>query len=201
VDCSLLTAATKGAGSLLAELDALGIVVVDVENIASVPGIALRKRPLPGGRTGNLIEIRPRDPQPPEAAEPSVPESSVPEPPLPEPAVSEAGGPPGLVVEDHVRSGQSILFPAGDVTVLGSVSSGAEVLAGGSIHIYGTLRGRALAGAQGFGKARIFCSRLEAELVSIDGFYRTAEDMDPALRGSAVQIWLEASRIMIAALR
>ena len=206
VDCSLLTAATKGAGSLLAELDALGIVVVDVENIASVPGIALRKRPLPGGRTGNLVEIRPRDPQPTEAGAPSVPETPVPEPPLPEPplpesAVSEPGGPPGLVVEDHVRSGQSILFPAGDVTVLGSVSSGAEVLAGGSIHIYGALRGRALAGAQGFGKARIFCSRLEAELVSIDGFYRTAEDMDPALRGSAVQIWLEASRIMIAALR
>ena len=63
------------------------------------------------------------------------------------------------------------------MTVLGSVASGAEVIAGGSIHIYGTLRGRAIAGSTGNARARIFCRKLEAELLAIDGLYRTAEDM------------------------
>ena len=95
-----------------------------------------------------------------------------------------------IVVTEPVRSGQSIFFPDGDVTIVGSVASGAEVIAGGSIHIYGALRGRAMAGTSGPG-ARIFCRKLDAELVAIDGFYQTAEDLDPALRGKAVQLWLE----------
>ena len=96
-----------------------------------------------------------------------------------------------LVVTEPVRSGQSLFFPEGDVTIVGSVASGAEVVAGGSIHVYGTLRGRALAGTTGNGSARIFCRKLEAELMAIDGFYLTAEDMEPDLRGRAVQVWLE----------
>jgi septum site-determining protein MinC len=96
-----------------------------------------------------------------------------------------------LVVTEPVRSGQSLFFPEGDVTIVGSVASGAEVVAGGSIHVYGTLRGRAVAGTAGNGSARIFCSKLEAELIAIDGFYLTAEDMEPDLRGRAVQAWLE----------
>lgn len=103
---------------------------------------------------------------------------------------------PSIVVTEPVRSGQSLVFPEGDVTILGSVASGAEVVAGGSIHIYGTLRGRALAGTMGNASARIFCSRLEAELIAVDGFYQTAEDMEPGLRGRAVQIWLEGETIM-----
>lgn len=95
-----------------------------------------------------------------------------------------------IVVTEPVRSGQSIFFPDGDVTIVGSVASGAEVIAGGSIHIYGALRGRAMAGTGSHG-ARIFCRKLEAELVAIDGFYQTAEDLDPALHGKAVQFWLE----------
>lgn len=198
VDCSQLCAATRGIGSLLATLDALGIAVVDVENTAGVPGIVPPRRPLPGGRPDSPIELAPpREEQPAEPPEPPAAASL----PAPDPPTPKANGAPGLIIEDHVRSGQSILHPQGDITVLGSVSSGAEVLAGGSIHIYGTLRGRAIAGAQGFAGARIFCSRLEAELVSIDGFYRTAEEMDPALRGCAVQIRLEAGEIMIAAQR
>lgn len=102
---------------------------------------------------------------------------------------------PSMVVTEPVRSGQSLVFPEGDVTVIGSVASGAEVVAGGSIHIYGTLRGRAMAGTMGNATARIFCGRLEAELIAIDGFYNTAEDMDPHLRGRAVQIWLEGNAI------
>lgn len=96
-----------------------------------------------------------------------------------------------LVVTEPVRSGQSVFFPEGDVTIVGSVASGAEVVAGGSIHVYGTLRGRALAGTTGNGTARIFCRKLEAELMAIDGFYLTAEDMEPDLKGRAVQVWLE----------
>ena len=98
------------------------------------------------------------------------------------------------MIRSPVRSGQSIFFPEGDVTLVGSVASGAEIVAGGSIHIYGTLRGRAMAGMGNAG-ARIFCRRLEAELIAIDGYYKTAEDMEPDLRGKAVQIWLEDDAI------
>ena len=114
-----------------------------------------------------------------------------------EPARREAAS---LLLESPVRSGQSVVFPFGDVTVVGSVASGAEVVAGGSIHVYGTLRGRALAGSMGNARARIFCRRNEAELIAIDGYYRTAEDMTAELRGRPVQVWLEGAGLMIAAL-
>lgn len=103
---------------------------------------------------------------------------------------------PSVIITQPVRSGQSLIFPESDVTVIGSVASGAEIVAGGSIHVYGTLRGRALAGTMGNATARIFCRKLEAELIAIDGYYKTAEDMDPALRGRAVQLWLEGDRIV-----
>jgi septum site-determining protein MinC len=105
-----------------------------------------------------------------------------------------------LTLETPVRSGQTIANPTGDVIVLGSVSSGAEIIAGGSIHVYGTLRGRAIAGTTGHAGARIFCRRLEAELLAIDGLYSTADSMDPALRGKATQAWLEGDAMRIAAL-
>lgn len=107
---------------------------------------------------------------------------------------------PSMMVTQPVRSGQSIIFPEGDVTIVGSVASGAEIVAGGSIHVYGTLRGRAMAGTMGNASARIFCRKLEAELIAIDGFYKTAEDMEPSLRGHAVQIWLEGDTIIAGAL-
>jgi septum site-determining protein MinC len=105
-----------------------------------------------------------------------------------------------LVIEEPVRSGQSVVFPAGDVTIVGSVGSGAEVVAGGSIHVYGTLRGRAVAGVAGHPGARIFCRRLEAELLAIDGLYRTADDIEPGLRGKAAMAWLEGDSMRVAAL-
>ena len=108
--------------------------------------------------------------------------------------------PNSLLLESPVRSGQSIVFMEGDVTVLGSVGSGAEIVAGGSIHIYGTLRGRALAGVTGNSKARIFCHKIEAELLAIDGYYRTADDINASLRNRPVQAWLDGSTMMIAAL-
>lgn len=107
---------------------------------------------------------------------------------------------PSLVVSRPVRSGQSIFFPEGDVTIIGSVASGAEIVAGGSIHVYGPLRGRALAGSTGNASARIFCRKLEAELIAIDGFYKTADDMEADLRGKPGQVWLEGETIKAATL-
>jgi septum site-determining protein MinC len=105
--------------------------------------------------------------------------------------------PASMLIETPIRSGQSVVFPFGEVTVLGSVASGAEIVAAGSIHIYGTLRGRAMAGSMGDAKARIFCSRNEAELLAIDGYYQTAESMDASLRGRPVQVWLEGPGLNI----
>jgi septum site-determining protein MinC len=105
-----------------------------------------------------------------------------------------------LLIDQPVRSGQSIVFEKGDVSIVGSVASGAEVIAGGSIHVYGTLRGRAIAGLTGNNRARIFCRRLEAELLAIDGVYQTADDMDTTLRGKPVQAWLAGEAMMLATL-
>jgi septum site-determining protein MinC len=106
-----------------------------------------------------------------------------------------------MVVEKPLRSGQRI-YAKGDLVVLGLVSYGAEVIAEGNIHIYAPLRGRALAGVQGNHDARIFCTCLEPELISIAGIYRTTENPLPAdVLGKPVQIWLEEEKLMIEPLR
>lgn len=105
-----------------------------------------------------------------------------------------------LLIDKPIRSGQSIIFPDGDLTVLGSVGSGAELVVGGSIHVYGTLRGRAMAGSHGNSQARIFCSKIEAELLAIDGYYLTAESIDQEFMKGPVQAWLDGDALKIAAL-
>jgi septum site-determining protein MinC len=105
--------------------------------------------------------------------------------------------PNSLLLDSPVRSGQSIVFMEGDVTVLGSVGSGAEIVAGGSIHIYGTLRGRAMAGVNGNSNARIYCQKIEAELLAIDGYYQTAEEIDASLRNRPAQAWLQGDTMRI----
>ena len=80
---------------------------------------------------------------------------------------------------------------------VGSVASGAEIVAGGSIHVYGALRGRAMAGFSGNAGARIFCQKIEAELLAIDGFYQTAEEIDVALLNHPAQAWLEGNVLKI----
>jgi septum site-determining protein MinC len=112
-----------------------------------------------------------------------------------------ATSPQTMVVDKPLRSGQRI-YAKGDLVVLGLVSYGAEVIAEGNIHIYAPLRGRALAGVQGNHDARIFCTCLEPELISIAGIYRTTENPLPAdVLGKAVQIWLEEEKLMIEPLR
>lgn len=126
--------------------------------------------------------------------------AAAPAQPDPGRSAPERGKATSLVIEHPVRSGQTVVFPDGDVTVLGPVASGAELVAGGSIHVYGTLRGRAVAGSGGNPRARIFCTRNEAELLAIDEQYRTTEDTDAKLRGRPVQAWLEDGDLKIAAL-
>jgi septum site-determining protein MinC len=102
------------------------------------------------------------------------------------------------VIERPVRSGQQVYFPDGDIVVLQHTSAGSELLAGGSVHVYGSLRGRVLAGIQGDTSARIFCQKLEAELVAIAGNYRLLDEMDTNLRGQPAMVWLEGEKLRIA---
>ena len=124
--------------------------------------------------------------------------------PAPPPAAKAAPAPasvePGLIQSAPVRSGQQLYAQSRDLTVLSSVGAGAEVIADGSIHIYGPLRGRALAGAQGSASARIFCRSFQAELVAVAGHYKVLEDIPRELHGKAVQVWLEHDELKIAAL-
>jgi septum site-determining protein MinC len=186
--------------TLLSELKARSVALLGVEGVEPT-WLGDGDPPLlTGGRTAGMVEL-PDSPAPgaaksayPTAVSPrtaaSQPAIAQPAPPAPKPSGT-------LLIETSVRSGQAIVHPEGDVTVVGSVASGAEIVAGGSIHIYGTLRGRALAGMYGNGKARVFCRRLEAELVAIDGFYKVADELEPYLHKKAVQAWLEGGTVKI----
>lgn len=184
LDLSSVTLSAPAIAHLIASLDERGIRVLGIEGID--PAKAERGLP-PILRPGkNALEI-----QLPEAA--AAPAAAASEPPRkPQPA--------SLLIDTPVRSGQSVIFLEGDVTVLGSVGSGAEIVAGGSIHVYGTLRGRAMAGAAGDARARIFCHRVEAELLAINSYYKTADDIDQTLRQHAAQAWLEGETLKISAL-
>ncbi len=102
-----------------------------------------------------------------------------------------------MVVKQTIRSGRQIYAPDGDLVIIGSVSAGAEILAEGNIHVYGTLRGRALAGIQGNQSASIFCHSLQAELVSIAGIYLLSEDVPEDKIGKMTQTYLEQERLQI----
>jgi septum site-determining protein MinC len=141
-----------------------------------------------GGKTEPIVEPPPRarrsDPEPAPAAQSTAGETAV----------------IGLVHDKPVRSGQQVYARGRDLILTKLVANGAEVIADGSIHVYGALRGRALAGAQGDVSARIYCQEFHAELVSIAGQYRVFEDMPQDLRGQAVQAWLDGDRLMLAKL-
>ncbi len=127
-----------------------------------------------------------------------------PSPPVPEPpaepaaALPHAGEGASLLHTTPVRSGQQVYAQGRDLTVVAAIGAGAEVIADGSVHIYGALRGRALAGAQGNEKARIFCREFHAELVAIAGRYKVIEEVPKELRGRPVQVWLEQDTLHMA---
>lgn len=104
---------------------------------------------------------------------------------------------PTKVVAQPVRSGQRIYAKGADLVVIGAVNAGAEVIADGNVHVYGSLRGRALAGAGGDVEARIFCQSLEAELVSIAGTYRVIEDLPAVLRGKPAQVYVSGNNLVM----
>ena len=120
---------------------------------------------------------------------------------VPGPAPAPASVPP-MVIDKPLRSGQRIYARGGDLIVLAVVSFGAEVIADGNIHVYGPLRGRAIAGARGDVTARIFSTCLEPQLVSIAGIYRTTENPLAAdVLGQAAQVRLDGEKIIVEPLK
>lgn len=133
---------------------------------------------------------------------PSAAPTPAPPAPVREPVLSQPEGSVGAQRHDGtVRSGQQVYARDRDLVVVGTVANGAEVIADGSIHIYGSLKGRAMAGAQGDTKARIFISDFRAELIAIAGHYRVFEQIPKDLEGQTVQCWLEGEKLLIAALK
>ena len=174
VDLSSVDLSQSGITHLLASLQERNIRVLGIEGVAEAR-LTPNMPPLLSGGRACVVE-----PSAPKKVDPKQPTS--------------------LLLENPVRSGQTVIFPDGDVTILGSVGSGAEVVAGGSIHVYGALRGRAMAGVNGHSTARIYCQKIEADLLAIDGFYQTADDIDAALRGKPAQAWLQGKTMRITAL-
>ncbi len=171
----------KDYRDLLGALARRHVRVMGVEN----PSRALVGPHLPpvvsGGRTVNAAAL----------IEDEAPPASAP---------AKAPAPEPLFVDGNLRSGQSIMHPDGDVTIVGRVASGAEIVAGGSIHVYGALQGRVIAGISGSPEARIFCREARAELLCIGGVYVTAETMDPAFEGRSLEVRLAGEDLKIRAL-
>jgi septum site-determining protein MinC len=167
LDLSAVDLSQSAIAHLIASLEQRNIRVLGIEGVDALRLTTSMPPLLTGGRHCVLTQNEPKEKE------------------------SEAKPKPmSLLLESPVRSGQSVVFIEGDVTVLGSVGSGAEIVAGGSIHIYGTLRGRAMAGVNGNADARIYCQKIEAELLAIDGYYQTAEDISATLRNRPAQAWL-----------
>ncbi len=183
LDASELSLDKAGLKALLAALTERNVGIMGIEGVR--PSMIEPGMPpsLKGGKPASDVEVEPV------AIAAELPEEK------PRASGEVRAVVQSLVINEPVRSGQSIMFPEGDVTVIGSVASGAEIIAGGSVHIYGALRGRAMAGSLGNVSARIFCRKLEAELLAIDGVYKVAEDIDDKLRGQPVQLWLENDTI------
>ena len=141
--------------------------------------------------------------EPAASGKPKVRQPAPAEPDLREPILSAPAPGASIGAQHHlgaVRSGQQIYARDRDLIVTGAVANGAEVIADGNIHIYGGLRGRAMAGAQGDEKARIYVSDFRAELVAIAGQYRVFEQIPDDLEAQSVQCWLDGEKLLIAKL-
>jgi septum site-determining protein MinC len=192
LDLSAVRLSPAGIAHLVANLEERNIRVLGIEGIEPTEQTATLPPILRAGRSTPHCEQPETRPVPAPAivSAPAAPAS-------PAPKEQQAAS---LMIENPVRSGQSVIFVDGDVTILGSVGSGAEIIAGGSIHCYGTLRGQAMAGATGNPHARIFCHRFEAELLAIGGHYRTADEIEESLRHGPAQAWLDGNTLKISAM-
>lgn len=168
-------------------LRTLAIRANRIEDIAAAIAIDLPVLPPSGARE------RPLEPEP----EVKKPEPAPVPAPTPEPALVLEQR-PTRIITSPVRGGQQVYAQGGDLVVTAAVSPGAELLADGNIHVYGPMRGRALAGIKGNTKARIFCQQMTAEMVSIAGQYKVCEDLrrDP-LWGAGVQVSLSGDVLNI----
>ena len=184
LDLSAVRLSPNGVAHLVASLEERNIRVLGIEGVEPLEGAGLPPI-LRGGRGTQDLDL---------------PEPESPPAPAPDNAPRGREQPASLLIEEPVRSGQSVAFVEGDVTVLGSVGSGAEIIAGGSIHIYGTLRGQAMAGVTGNRRARIFCHRFEAELLAIGSYYKTADEIDDSVRSGPIQAWLDGNTLKISAM-
>ncbi len=168
------------------------VMAIEGTDTARLGSVATRLPPIvTDGRPSRELHVVASEPAD-DAAKDEDPDKTAAKPPLQRTA-------PSLIIEKPVRSGQSVSFAEGDITILGSVASGAEIVAGGSIHVYGALRGRAMAGFT-YKDGRIFCSRLHAELLAVDGIYKTADEIDAKLRGKSIQAWSNGDALVIAGL-
>ncbi len=170
-------------GLLVAQLRARKLLVFGIQHGTEQQmqaAISAGLIPMSGGKDKPLERQRPMRPRP-ETATPSAP------------------APVSRLITEPVRSGQTIFADRGDLVVVGPVSSGAELIATGNIHVYGTLRGRAMAGVNGDHAARIFCHSLDAELLAIAGLYRTSDDLPAEMRKRNVQAYLQDDVLRIEA--
>ncbi len=182
LDLSRLSPTRPETEILIADVLARNLRLISVDGVDPA-WVTSKLAPLPaGGQPAAVLEAGPAG-----DGGPGPPSVNVPQP-------------ASLLIDTPVRSGQSIIFPTGDVTVIGSVASGAEVVAGGSVHVYGSLRGRVIAGSSGNARARIFCRKFEGEILVIDGLYKTAEDIEAGLRGRPLQARLERDAMIVEAL-
>ncbi|MFO1417791.1 MAG: septum site-determining protein MinC [Methylotetracoccus sp.] len=165
--------------SLLPRIRALGLNPVGVRGA----GEELQRAAEQAG-IGVLPDIRVESPVPAKDGAKSNAESGVPKS-------------ANRLIDTPVRSGQRIYAAGGDLIVLAPVSAGAELMADGNIHIYSSLRGRALAGVQGNLESRIFCLDLQAELIAIGGRYQISENLEESIRGRPVQVFLREDALII----
>ena len=188
-ECHLIPVAitnASDAGRANAVAEGLGVMPYRATRAASRAAVTMPREPaVPEPAPGEITRVV-KAPARAVAAEdmPTPPPAPVAAPP---PRVAR-GGRPAMVVRQPVRSGQVIYAQQSDLIVLGSVNPGGEVIADGNVHLYGTARGRVIAGAQGYADAQIFCQRLEAELVGVAGAFMMAEDIPAKRRGKPARI-------------
>ena len=166
------------------ELRARKLSVIGIQNgnfDQNTAALSAHLAPLQGGRDSSVEEAEKPDTSTPEAG--------------------DSGGGPTLVITEPVRSGQRVFADRGDLIVVNSVSSGAELIAAGNIHVYGALRGRALAGVNGDSRARIFCQSLEAELIAIAGLYKTSDDLGEGNWKQRIQAFLQTDSLRVELLK
>jgi septum site-determining protein MinC len=167
----------------------------DLRGAVAEAGLGLWRAPL-GGRPRAAPEPDAETPAPEPAAESAAPVTA----PVTAPVLAPVVRPPfagPMVVTKPVRGGQVVHARDNDLVILAPVNPGAQVIADGHLHVYAPLRGRAVAGASGLPGARIFCQKLEAELVAVSGAYVMAEEIPAELRGRAAQVFLEDGQCRI----